>query len=650
MGNGGTTDDRARHAPSVPAPAVPHSPSPIPHPPGVAADLLAELAATRREVVLLRAEIVRVGGSMAGAALPAPPRPDEARSRAVSVARATVLIRFAPIVGLYALALALLAVRIGAYPNFAHNWESYTAAGVFAFGDAPSLAAFGLNEGLMTESGDALLVVLPIWTAFALGGVGLTAMRIALALITAAAVPLLWLVGRSLVGGPVAAFGALLLALSPVYLLYGRTATIVGISLVPALATTYALLRVLRNPGSVRWLVVLQALLVACSFAYAPIRVLWPLSLVLLGGELLWRKGHRLHLTCGLLLTALVLPGALVLAGTDNEHGVTTVVRRYYNGRGEQILRMREESEGFAAHVRPTPEEEATGGPRGNRRALFVRLLRQNAGDYLRLHLDRGTSPTWIDHWNVRGRLYAGGLVPFFLIGLVRCVARARRHWEDRTLLACFFGFGLPIVFTTKVHVGRLIFALPFLLLIVASGSWWLAGWIAARFDARRDGHSGARFRHSWPILAGLALLTMAAWSTWIELRVGLAPTSEHRTAVAFDRMTTVIAAHGGAALILHADQEVDDASIHAAAIRLELDDRYRFIGPTMEGAPKTAGDNRPLVSYGGVLERLPTPGAIPNACSNLYFVAPSRLAAFVDLRRSRRACPTPIDYEILPE
>ncbi len=102
-------------------------------------------------------------------------------------------------IGLYALAALLLTVRIGEHPGFAYNWESYTAWRYFTFWEGPDRTVadvLALTDGLMTDSGQGPLVGLPVWVGFALGGVGLAAMRLPVALLAAGAVPLLWLVGR----------------------------------------------------------------------------------------------------------------------------------------------------------------------------------------------------------------------------------------------------------------------------------------------------------------------------------------------------------------------------------------------------------------------------------------------------------------------
>src|SRR5205085_11741025 len=93
---------------------------------------------------------------------------------------------------------------------------------------------------------------------------------------------------------------ALLLALSPVYLLYARTATVVGVSLVPMLLTLLALFRALARPDLWWRTAALFGTLVLGAYGYAPIRFLWPICV----GVLLLESFLRKELRPRLLLSA----------------------------------------------------------------------------------------------------------------------------------------------------------------------------------------------------------------------------------------------------------------------------------------------------------------------------------------------------------
>lgn len=575
---------------------------------------------------------------------------------------------------LYGLALALLLVGIGSHPPFVYNWEEYTAWRFFPFWDHPTGDLFARTEGLMTDSGKSPFVALPLWLGWTFGGVGLESLRPALAVETALAAPLLWAVGRRLAGSGAAALGAVLLALSPVFLLYGRTGTVVGLSLAPALATVYALVRVLQEPRSRRWLFALQALLVIGQYAYAPIRFLWPISLALLASELVLRGKDRLRLLPAVLLTATVLPAALTLTSGREQWQPVAEVNAYYEGRGEQVRAMRNTPDYFRGYLRPTREELLQGRFNGTPDELAWRLVRQNAEDYANLLLDRNTMPALLAHWLPEGRLYAGLLVPFFLIGLAGAAWRAWRRMEDRALLALFFGCGLPLILTTRVHIGRLIFALPFLLLIVAGGYLAVARWVpqaAAWLAHRRARTHGRAGRAAWSepspaattrqtvlarvVVSGLilALPALVAGATWEDYRTLPGPDKETRI-LAFlrDQAPQVAGPAGTMAIVLGGAPEYEAETIHVAAYRLALDRQYRFVDLSAPPeAPQPAADGRLLIYYGGLLALLEQPGRVPTVCENTYYVGPAFEKRFLAVSASYTApCGHPLRYQRLPD
>src|SRR4051812_35049468 len=164
---------------------------------------------------------------------PAPPAPVETatpvlakrtsrRSRKLPV-RWDALLRWTPWrtgLLLYLGAALLLLFNLDWHPPVYFNWEEYTAWGLFNFLDAPTLAHFAPTDGLMTDSGYSPLVVGPVLFSWHFLGTGdLLGVRLPLALIAALAVPLCWRFGRRISGDAPALLAAVLLALSPVFLL-----------------------------------------------------------------------------------------------------------------------------------------------------------------------------------------------------------------------------------------------------------------------------------------------------------------------------------------------------------------------------------------------------------------------------------------------
>jgi 4-amino-4-deoxy-L-arabinose transferase-like glycosyltransferase len=159
---------------------------------------------------------------------------------------------------LYLLAVSalLLPWPFGAHPDWSYNWEGYTAWHWASYWEPPAgpvVEIWTATDGLMTDSGQGPLVGLPVAIGIALAGVGLDAMRVPVALLAAVAIPTLWLLGRRIFGPGPATLAALLLATSPDFLLYGRTATLVGVSLLPMLLSALALGRVLDAGPDEGW-------------------------------------------------------------------------------------------------------------------------------------------------------------------------------------------------------------------------------------------------------------------------------------------------------------------------------------------------------------------------------------------------------------
>jgi 4-amino-4-deoxy-L-arabinose transferase-like glycosyltransferase len=533
---------------------------------------------------------------------------------------------------LYALGVVVLGVRLGNHPAFAYNWEHYTAWRVFSFTDHPSWRVFRLDEGLMTDSGGGPAIALPVWLSLKLAGASLLALRLPCALLAATAAPLLWVLGRRLVAAPVGPLAALLLACSPAWWLYGRTATTVGISLGPALATIYVLLRLLERPDERRWLLALQACLLLGVYFYAPIRFLWLLSLGLLGVEWWLRPTARDALQRALIMTAAAIPLWITLLSGGHP---LTAFDRYYGARGEQILNFGVSAEGYAdALGQPTPQDESLPD-------LARRLLGRNLRDYVNLLIDRHTDAVYLDVAGVHGRLYPWFLAPFAALGLARALRRVRASLPDRVLLTTFFGLGLPLILTTRVHTGRLIFVVPLLLLLVADGAWASGSWLARRAPARLGGRQAA-----WPVALSTLLLCATALSGWRDYRGQPAPPPVEQLADSLATGFDHAQAAGGAALVLGGpDWQGEFESINLAPTRLTLNDEYQFIDLSAPHARPSADGRTPLF-YGGVLWRVVNPLALPGRCGLAYFVLPPAEAAFrVAMRLA--GCQAP-DYILL--
>ena len=357
--------------------------------------------------------------------------------------------------GLYGLAVVLLVVGLDTYPGYTVNWENNTLQGLFPFVDQPSLDPFHLHEGLMTDGGSSPWVVFPTWVAFGIGGPSLLAMRLPVALLAALAVPLLYILTRKLYGKlpgadqrlkePVSVLAALLLAMSPVFMLYSRTATAVGVSLVPALLTILALLWVLERPDLWWRVAALLGTLVLGAYGYAPVRFLWPIcvGILLLEAFLRWRdRRQRLRLFASALVLVVAMAGFITALDFEHKHDPFVSVGYYYSGRGEQIANLIVNADTYNHMVGEATLPLNAAAPLSPAE-LAWNLLAKNMGDMTNLFLDRDTGPAPIDYWNPRGRLMPWWMLPLLLIGLGRAVwlGRRRAGYRWRALVLVFLGF-----------------------------------------------------------------------------------------------------------------------------------------------------------------------------------------------------------------
>jgi 4-amino-4-deoxy-L-arabinose transferase-like glycosyltransferase len=546
-------------------------------------------------------------------------------------------------VGLYTFGAALLLFALGSHPSFTYNWENNTADGLFTFMDRPSLDIFHLTQGLMTDSGATPLVVLPAWFGFLVGGASVASMRWPGALIGAAAVPLLWLVGKRIVGNWTALLAAVLMALSPAYLLYARTATDVGISLVPMLLTVYVLLRLLEGPHKWWWALALQATLVLGAYSYAPVRFLWPFSVGMMVLEAILRRAQRKRLLISAALTVVVMAGTITALDYDHSHDFIVSVGYYYSGRGEQVANLLASEQDYAHAVGNSDYQLPP------TLSLLALMVGQNSANLANLLLDRDTQPALSDYWNPHGRLIPLLLVPFFLLGFGRALWLARRRdaYRYRLLVLFFLGFTVPMIFTSQVHIGRLIFAVPLLGLLVAVGiadcGLRIADW------ALRAIRTGVGARRMVLGAAVVVLVAMVAISTWDEYSIDVPPTKQALITEQLIKDVGQVHAEGGHVALV----DVDDPTlvlenIDANQYRLGLQGYYCFYNLST-GQHGPCEPPMPVLLVGHLIDRVQSPDQVPGYCTNIYYVSPTLLARFQAIVATHPGqCPQPLKIKLL--
>jgi hypothetical protein len=219
-------------------------------------------------------------------------------------------------------------------------------------------------------------------------------------------------------------------------------------------------------------------------------------------------------------------------------------------------------------------------------------------------------------------------------------------------------GFTLPLLLTSQVHIGRLIFAVPLISLLIALGLVTLVDF-ALRLGSRMFGRgrpAGLR-SNAWRLRVGLvcmaALVVGVAVSSWLDYSVEVPPTYEMEvTKLLMTQVDAAEARGGGVALVTNDLKELTLEGINSNQYRLALRSTYRYYNiATGDVDPRYSfDDTRPPLYIGGLLDKLADPDSIPSYCKNIYLVKPDLVPQFEALVTAHSAeCPSPVAYQKLP-
>ena len=279
--------------------------------------------------------------------------------------------------------------------------------------------------------------------------------------------------------------------------------------------------------------------LVLGAYGYAPVRFLWPIcvGILLLEAFLRWRdRPQRLRLFASALVLVVAMAGFITALDFEHKHDPFVSVGYYYSGRGEQIANLIVNADTYN-HMVGEATLPLNAAAAVSPAELAWNLLAKNMGDMTNLFLDRDTSPAPIDYWNPHGRLMPWWMLPLLLIGLGRAVwlGRRRAGYRWRTLVLVFLGFTLPLLLTSQVHIGRLIFAVPLICLLAVLGVVTLTDFVArliprllrrtpATDTARSEGGVAFSLTCMALLAVGIALSTLqdytVDWPSTYEMNV----------------------------------------------------------------------------------------------------------------------------------
>lgn len=356
----------------------------------------------------------------------------------------------------------LLFVKLNTYPKTLYNWENYSLASIlqYQFNDKTATLQkyLGATDGLMTDSGDTLATGLPVYLITSHFGYDLGWMRIWSASLTFLGIISFFLLIAKVFSYQISILATFFFGTSQAFLLYGRTATNVGPTLLLEMLSVYTIYHLLKDNRSLKLLITSIILILINYYFYAPIRFFTPLLLLLIG-RLIWLKYSSLVTKHQLLSltkrkSRLLTAGLLGIFGLVVAYHLKAEISNYYYARGEHLF----------ANISYQPLNQIVD-------QKMILTIIENAWFYLKMLFSLDSRPVIVDFGNYYGQMINRFLVPFFIIGFTSTVIKViKKNFKFSLLLGWFLLTGLPIIFTSNVHIGRLFLNLAPMYVMIAVG------------------------------------------------------------------------------------------------------------------------------------------------------------------------------------
>lgn len=362
----------------------------------------------------------------------------------------------------------LLFIKLNSYPATLYNWENYTVWNIFQlkFNEPNvSLKTYAqTSDGLMTESGFSPIIGLPLYWITTFFSYTLANLRVWTALLTLIGALIFYLFISHLFGKKIGTLATVLLCSSQAFLLYGRTATNVGPTLLAEMLTIVVIYYCLRHPSSLRLATCAFVAICMNYYFYAPIRFFTPmlffciirfLTVYFLGfiQKQSTKQKHRK-------IDPHIITWTVIAISVTSIFVARTNILKYYNGREEQLL--------TSIFKQPLSTN-----------LLHELILKTyiNSQDFIQLLFSFNSRPVVIDFGNHFGQMINRSLVPFFILGLIYSFYKLRNESSNKftLILSWFLISSLPILFTSNVHIGRLFLSLAPMYVLVAIGITELA-------------------------------------------------------------------------------------------------------------------------------------------------------------------------------
>jgi 4-amino-4-deoxy-L-arabinose transferase-like glycosyltransferase len=322
---------------------------------------------------------------------------------------------------------------------------------------------FFWDDGILSAGHTSLFYGAPTYALFEWLGFSPLALRLAPVAATLASIPLVYGIGRRFFGSTAGAAAAVLFALNPSILLYGRYGSSPAGTWLAVLLALFAVWTFLARPRTGWWMgAVCGATLFLATLQYSPGRIV---VLILLGFLLLRSLWDWRHLwwqrLVGLILIGAAAAGAWQLQLTAHRQHL------FLHARGEQFFQFLRQPGAIESlfgrklvsqNLRP---EQLTWC---NKLEILQAVLETTVPQYGRLMAPRPTVPAQgavmlYDPPSLP--LYYAPLVLPILLGIVRSL-RHWRSWPHQCLLAWLAAATVPLLLTNRVDSHRIVlFTIP---------------------------------------------------------------------------------------------------------------------------------------------------------------------------------------------
>ena len=327
-------------------------------------------------------------------------------------------------------------------------------------------------HGAMTWSHLSLLYGAPTYALIHLTGFSTWTLRFPSVIYSLLSVPVFFFIGRRFFSPLIGAVAAVLLAWSPIFLLYARMGCSPAAGLFGVLCAVFLTWLFLASGAPSWWMGPACGLsLCLATLQYAPGRIVACILLGLVPAVFLagWRRLRWKRLMGGALI-AVIVSGFFYFQKIHHRDAL------FLRGGGEQFFVMCQHPDFYKIYLdRTVRQKEITLRYKSD---LLLAMIRRNIRDYrwlLEPHT-KTTPPIVLKREPPWNPLYYAPLFPFIACGFVSSLLRARRSWRHGFLLAWFGVLSISALMCSQVNCHRVQLLIVPLLLWGAFGIGEAAG------------------------------------------------------------------------------------------------------------------------------------------------------------------------------